>query len=212
MKLEQSQLDYLKKRGSNYDRKYRMFELLLEKIPNKLDYVLELFGGVGIQSWYLQNMKDINKHIFIDIDEHCNFISNKMLPNVNRINCNCFNYDDDAKINLIVIDCVFNKKEFNNIVDLVNKFDFDYLILTNTGVFNVRFNKQLSYEQYWSDIIAQLQNNNLFTSDVVYSSDFGLMLIKKTKSDNVTVEKLSNGDFSKDWRKYVNEVYANENI
>ena len=40
MKLEQSQLDYLKKRGSNYDRKYRMFELLLEKIPNKLDYVL----------------------------------------------------------------------------------------------------------------------------------------------------------------------------
>ena len=212
MKLEQSQLDYLKKRGSNYDRKYRMFELLLEKIPNKLDYVLELFGGVGIQSWYLQNMKDINKHISIDIDEHCNSISNKMLPNVNRINCNCFNYDDDVKVDLIVIDCVFNKKEFNNIVGLVNKFDFDYLILTNTGVFNVRFNKQLSYEQYWSDIITQLQNNNLFTSDVVYSSDFGLMLIKKTKSDNVTVEKLSNGDFSKDWRKYVNEVYANENI
>lgn len=212
MKLEQSQLDYLKKRGSNYDRKYRMFELLLEKIPNKLDYVLELFGGVGIQSWYLQNMKDINKHISIDIDEHCNSISNKMLPNVNRINCNCFNYDDDVKVDLIVIDCVFNKKEFNNIVGLVNKFDFDYLILTNTGVFNVRFNKQLSYEQYWSDIIAQLQNNNLFTSDVVYSSDFGLMLIKKTKSDNVTVEKLSNGNISKDWRKYVNEVCANENI
>ena len=205
MKLEQSQLDYLKDRGSNYDRKYRMFELLLDKIPSNLDTVVELFGGVGIQSYYLQRDKNIANHITIDQDSECNAMFNKLMPSITRIHGNCFNYENSDKIDLVVCDSVFNKKEFEHIVSLVNKFDFDYLILTNTGVFNVRFNKDLSYEQYWSDLIKRLQQYNLYTSDVVYSSDFGMMLIRKDNYCNANVGKLYKNDVSKDWREYISQ-------
>lgn len=212
MELGQSQLDYLMKRGSNYDRKYKMFELLIEKIPDRLGTVVELFGGVGIQSWYLQREKYIDNHISIDIDDVCNKISNKMLPAVNRISCNCFDYLNTNKIDLLVCDSVFNKKEFENIVRLVSNFDFDNLILTNTGVFNVRFNKQLTYEQYWNELVKQLANYGLYVSDIVYSSDFGMMLIRRKKRETVSINKLVKGMVSKDWREYVSEVYALEDI
>lgn len=212
MELSQSQLDYLKNRGSNYDRKYRMFEIMLDKIPYKLDNVLELFGGVGIQSWYLQNIKDIVNHVSIDMDDDCNAISNKMLPNVNRLCIDSFSYEDADKVALLVHDSVFNNKEFNNVVELVNKFDFDNLILTNTGVFHVRFDKSMTYEKYWDCLIDQLAECGLLVSDVVYSTDFGMMLIRKSAVAKASVCKLAKGDVSKDWRKYVDEVYSLENI
>lgn len=211
MKLEQSQLDYLKERGSNYDRKYRMFELLLNELPNKLDRVIELFGGVGIQSYYLQQNKEIKNHIAIDQDERCNIIAKNLIPCIERINCDCFNYQTQEKVDLLVCDSVFNNKEFDNIINLINKFNFDYLILTNTGVFNVRFNKQMSYEQYWNTLASRMESHGLYINKIVYSCDFGLMLVKKTKPTNIIVEKLNNNDVSKIWRKYTKEI-ENENI
>lgn len=210
MKLKQSQLSYLCERGRNYDRKYRMFELLIDKIPDQLNLVLELFGGVGIQSYYLQNNKKISEHIAIDCDPNCYEIAKKLLPDITHINCNSFTYTSDKKIDLLVCDSVFNKKEFENITDLVSKFDFEYLILTVTGVFNVRFNKNLTYNQYWTNLISDLQKKGLYASHIVYSSDFGLMLIQKDKAECSEIERLNNNNLSTKWRKYT-EVIKNGN-
>ena len=203
MKLEQSQLDYLYKRGKNYDKKYRIFELLLDRIPQKFNLVLELFGGVGIESYYLQQNKEIVKHISIDKDEDCNKLSRQSLPNIIRLNCNSFEYENNEHIDLLVCDSTFNKNVFAEVVNLVNKFDFDYLILTNTGVFNVKLNKNMTYEKYWSELIKQLSEHGLHTSDIIYTVDFGMMLIKKEKQDNVSIEKLDNDNLSKTWRSYI---------
>lgn len=211
MKLEQSQLDYLSERGGNYDRKYKMFELLLDEIPNQLNVVLELFGGVGIQSYYLQQKKKITNHMAIDQDERCNDIAKSLMPCVNRINKNCFDYLYEGKIDLLVCDSVFNNKEFDNIVGLINKFDFDYLILTNTGVFNVRFNKQISYEQYWNTLVNHMADYGLYVNNIIYSCDFGLMLVRKIKMQDIIIKKLEHNNISRNWRGYIKEI-KNENI
>lgn len=204
MKLEQSQLDYLYKRGKNYDKKYRIFELLLNKIPQELNLVVELFGGVGIESYYLQKNKKIVEHISIDKDIDCNKLSKQLLPNVTCLNFDSFEYENNKHIDLLVCDSsAFNKNVFDDIANLVNKFDFDYLILTNTGVFNVKLNKNMTYDKYWSELIEQLSERGLYTSDVIYTVDFGMMLVRKQKQNNVSIEKLSNDNLSTMWRSYV---------
>lgn len=206
MKLEQSQLDYLHKRDKNYDKKYRIFELLLGRIPSKLDLVLELFGGVGIESYYLQQNKEIVNHISIDKDEKCNEISRLLLPNVNRLNCDSFEYQNKDHIDLLVCDSFFNKGVFNDVVNLVNKFDFNHLILTDTGVFSVRFHKNMTYEKYWSELIKRLSEKGLYVSDVIYTVEFGMLLIRKEKQESVSVEKLDNDNLSTAWRNYVGKL------
>lgn len=206
MKINQNQLEYLMERGKNYDRKYRMFKMLIDKIPNKLNVVLELFGGVGIQSYYLQKYKNIETHTVIERDYNCYKIAKKLLKNVKCIHNDCFQYSYDGKVDLLVCDSVFNQKEFENVTSLVNKFDFDYLILTVTGVFNVRFNKNMTYDEYWNNLIEKLQNKGLYVSDIIYSSDFGISLIKKENTDCHDIIRLDNNDLSTMWRNYVEEI------
>lgn len=202
MKLEQSQLDYLKERSGNYDRKYRMFEILLSRVPNRLNTVVELFGGIGIQTHYISKTKEVGKHISIDVDKSCNIVSKLLNPNVERIEANTFEFKYKDKIDLLVCDGTFNNSSFEKLTELVNRFDFDNLILTNTGVFNVRFNKDMTYEQYWENMRIKLEQKGLLLTDVVFSFDFGLMLIRKTNINNARICLLEKGDISTDWRSY----------
>ena len=91
-------------------------------------------------------------------------------------------------------------------VDLINKFEFNNLILTDTGVFSVRFHKDMTYEKYWSNLIKQLSEHGLYVSDVIYTVEFGMLLIKKEKQENVSVEKLDNSNLSKTWRSYIDKL------
>lgn len=206
MKLEQSQLDYIKTRGSNYDRKYGMFQSLLDKLPNTIPTVVELFGGTGIETHYLDVNKEIDTHIIADKDLRCAEILKSTYPNKTILNVDVMTSDFPTyECDLLVCDSVFNNAEYSNIVNLINRFDFKYLILTNTGVFHVRFDKSLSYERYWDELTSRLSNDGLYTKDVIYSFDFGMMLITKSPQ-KVNVEKLVKGRISTAWREYVEGV------
>ncbi|MBY6838687.1 hypothetical protein [Clostridium botulinum] len=202
MKLEQCQLDYLAERGGNYDRKYGMFNMLLGTIQEDIKSVIELFGGTGIQTYYLNNKYNLDNHIVIDKDIRCCNCIKKFNNNVQVVNKNVFEYEDNKNYDLVVCDSVFNKKEFNNIVSLLDKFKSKYIIITDTGVFNVRFNKNKTYDAYWNDMFYKLKERGYYILRIKYSSDFGMMLLTKIDYGLQDVSKLQKEEINTDWRNY----------
>lgn len=216
MKINQSQLEYLFNRSKNYDRKYCMFYDMIRSIPNpeKIHTCVELFGGVGISSNYIENYFNLTKHTIIDLDPKCCEILKKYFPTREILNIDNATYTNKENIDLLVIDSVFNKAVFEQIMSLIQKFNFKYLILTNTGVFNVRWNKKISsYEEYWQNLEKDLKKYNLYTKKVIYGSEFGFMLITKESINEMILDRYPASKKITNWRKYVEDIknYLNNN-
>ena len=209
MELNQSQLDYLFTRSKNYDRKYCMFYDMLHNIPEpeKIHSCVELFGGVGISSKYIENYFNLTKHTIIDLDPQCCTILQKQFPNREILNIDNVTYNNNEIIDLLVIDSVFNQKVFEQIISLIQKFNFKYLILTNTGVFNVRWNKKISsYEEYWEQLTEKLKSFNLYTKNIIYGSEFGFMLITRESIKEMTLDRYPASKKLTTWRPYVENI------
>lgn len=209
MDINQSQLKYLFNRSKNYDRKYYMFYDIIHNIPEPetIQTCVELFGGVGISSKYIENCFNLIQHTIIDLDPQCCEILKKEFPTREILNIDNTTYINDKEIDLLVVDSVFNKLVFNKVVSLIKKFNFRYLILTNTGVFNVRWNKKLaSYEEYWEQLTKELEKYKLYTQKVIYGSEFGFMLITQEPIEKMTLDKYSADKKLTDWRPYVEEI------
>jgi len=187
LKLEESQLSYLEKRGNEYDRKYGMFKHLIEKIDH-VESVVELFGGTGIETEYIKKYLSPSIHVVCEQNlECCKALENK---DILLIKGNCFDYSYPGNIDLLVVDSVFNKKEFDKITNLIGKFSFKYLILTNTGVFHVKFEKWNTYENYWTSLIDQICTKlDISHLKTVYDYDFGMMLFAKNEDTTYDFEK-----------------------
>ena len=209
MKLNQSQLEYLFDRSKNYDRKYQMFYDILRDIPNPetINTCVELFGGVGISSKYIEECFNLKKHTIIDLDPQCCTILHEQFPTREILNIDNTTYNNKEIIDLLVIDSVFNKAVFKQIISLIKKFNFKYLILTNTGVFNVRWNKALSsYDEYWEQLNEELNQYNLYTKKVIYGTEFGFMLITKNPSEQIILNKYPASKKLTSWRPYVENI------
>lgn len=215
MKLEQNQLEYLFNRSKNYDKKYYMFEKLLDKINDDINTIVELFGGVGLESFYLQNkFKNIKNHIIIEKDLNCyNILKNNLnkFPVIQTYNIDSFDFKYDNFIDLLVVDSSsFNKKIYDKIINLIKRFNYKYLIITDTGVFNVKLNKNLTYEQYWNNLKYKLANDNLYLTDVEYCNDFGLMLINTEQENSFNIHYVTKDDKSLLWRDIRNQILEGE--
>ena len=82
-----------------------------------------------------------------------------------------------------------------------------YLILTNTGVFNVRWNKKLaSYDEYWEQLDKELNAHGLYTHKVIYGSEFGFMLVTREPADNLVLDRYPAEKKLDTWREYVEQV------
>lgn len=209
MKLNQSQLEYLFTRSKNYDRKYCMFYDMLHNIPNpeEIQTCVELFGGVGISSKYIEDTFTLSQHTIMDLDPQCCTVLKKEFPDSEILNIDNTTYENNELIDLLVVDSVFNKSVFDQIVSLINKFNFKYLILTNTGVFNVRWNKKLaSYDEYWEQLDKELNKYGLYTHKVIYGSEFGFMLVTREPTDNLVLDRYPAEKKLDTWRPYVEKI------
>lgn len=178
MKIDENQLNYVTQRTTQYDRKYGMLKELLESV-GKVDSALELFGGIGLNSRYIQKYCCPDKHTALEKDADCFELLEK--SGVCAVNDYCFTYTaPDTKVDLLLVDSVFNERVYNAVTDLINKYDFKYVVIVNTGVFHVRFDKELSYDMYWNNMIerlcAKLSAHHMKT---VYDMDFGMMLFTR---------------------------------
>ena len=70
MKIDESQLNYVTQRTTQYDRKYGMLKNLLESI-GRVDSAVELFGGIGLNSRYIQTYCSPKNHLAIEQDPDC---------------------------------------------------------------------------------------------------------------------------------------------
>lgn len=206
MKIDESQLNYVAQRTTQYDRKYGMLKNLLEAI-GKVDSVLELFGGIGLSSRYIEKYCNPTHHIAIEKDSDCH--SHLLKSKVCAINDDCFTYvAPDTKVDLLVVDSVFNESVFTAVTDLISKYDFKYVLITNTGVFHVRFDNKQTYVMYWNKMIdrlcLKLQAHHVKT---LYDMDFGMMLFRRdgTQPNNLT-NYIKNTYRDTDWRKMRTDI------
>lgn len=144
MKMLQSQLDYINKRNYNYNQKYIMFQYLLQKLTfDRSIKVLELFAGIGIESNIINKNYIIDNMTSLELDyETFKVLEKNKLDNQTVINSNCFEYVDSINYNLLLCDCnSFCKKNYLQILNLIDRFNFEYCILTFTGIYHLKFKK-----------------------------------------------------------------------
>ncbi|MDP2926137.1 MAG: hypothetical protein Q8N99_07205 [Nanoarchaeota archaeon] len=199
---EKSQLEYLSKRGNSYDKKYGMFFNLLEGL--NVEKVLELFGGVGIQTYYLENHKNITSHTIIERNEECFKILSFMFPNKKIIlsDNRVVEYREDY--DLVVLDSGMNKSNFNETIELMKRINSKYFIITETGAFRVKFKKDLSHEVHYQEVIQKLNSFGYKVEKVLYEYNYGLILIN---NDFVGIPSINRNIFSNiEWRDYIKKI------
>lgn len=206
MKIDESQLTYVAQRTTQYDRKYGMLKNLLGAI-GKVDSALELFGGIGLNSRYIQKYCHPDTHAAIEKDPDCFGYLRK--SGVHAINDYCFTYTaPDTKVDLLVVDSVFNERVYDAVTDLINKYDFKYVLIVNTGVFHVRFDKKLTYDMYWNTMIDRLcAKLNAHHVKTLYDMDFGMMLFTRDEAQsNALTNYVRNIYRDTDWREMRSDI------
>lgn len=206
MKIDESQLNYVNQRTTQYDRKYGMLKELLESI-GKVDSALELFGGIGLNSRYIQKYCCPDNHTALEADSDCFGYLAK--SGIHAINDYCFTYDvPNKKVDLLVMDSVFNERVYDAVTDLINKYDFKYVLIVNTGVFHVRFDKKLTYNIYWNRMIDRLCFKlGAHHVKTLYDMDFGMMLFTRDGTQpNQLTNFVRNTFRDTDWREMRSDI------
>jgi hypothetical protein len=206
MKIDESQLNYVTQRTTQYDRKYGMLKNLLESI-GRVDSAVELFGGIGLNSRYIQTYCSPKNHLAIEQDPDCFGFLTK--SGVHAINDYCFTYTaPDTKVDLLVVDAVFNERVYDEVTELINKYDFTHVLIVNTGVFHVRFDKKLTYDMYWNGMIDRLCSKlNARHVKTLYDMDFGMMLFTRDESQpNELTNYVRNIYRDTDWREMRSDI------
>jgi hypothetical protein len=198
---EKSQLEYLFKRQKSYDKKYGMFTRLLEGVVSTEINVIELFGGVGIQTYLLDLFTKPKKHTVVERDEHCLRILKYLNKDKEVIEGDAFDYGDVAEYDLAVLDCFMNKGNMDKYIKLLKGIKAKKYIITETGVFNVKFHKDLTYEQYYKNLAKKLQSAGFKVELVLYECNFGMILINQEHKGGLIIEKNTYTNLC--WRDYV---------
>ena len=206
MKIDESQLNYVSQRTTQYDRKYGMLKELLKSI-GKVDSALELFGGIGWNSRYIQKYCCPNNHTALEADSDC--FGYLVKSGTHAINDYSFTYDvPNKKVDLLVMDSVFNERVYDAVTDLINKYDFKYVLIVNTGVFHVRFDKKLTYNIYWNRMIDRLCFKlGAHHVKTLYDMDFGMMLFTRDGTQpNQLTNFVRNTFRDTDWREMRSDI------
>ncbi|MFH1585967.1 MAG: hypothetical protein ABIB79_04320 [archaeon] len=199
---EKSQLEYLAKRNKSYDKKYGMFFALLEGL--NVERVLELFGGVGIQTYYLENHKKITQHTIIERNEECFKILKSMFPNKEIILSDNRVLEYKEEYDLVILDSGMNKSNFNETIELMKRINSKCFIITETGAFRVKFKKNFSHEDHYKEVIKKLDSFNYKVEKVLYEYNYGLILIN---NNFLGIPTINRNTFSNiEWRDYIKKL------
>ncbi len=199
---EKSQLEYLSKRNKSYDKKYGMFFKIIENLSVKR--VLELYGGIGIQTHYLEKFKKINSHKIIERNQECYKILKSSFPNKEIILADNRDLKYKETYDLTVLDSGMNASNFNETIKLIENIDSKYFIITETGAFRVKFNKNLNHEDHYKNIIEKFNSVGFKVEKILYEYNYGLILIHKGFTENPSINK--NTFTNEEWRNYIKKI------
>ena len=203
MKNSDSQLSYLSKRNKNYNKKYSILQTIIDKDIKTNSKILELFGGVGITTYLLQKYANPIYHKIFEIDEECY----KLLKQ-NFDNCEILKSDSDIFIeedynvyNYIFHDRSFTPKKISELSKFINFKG--KIILTDTGIFNLKFNKNRSIFDYFNELNIKLLEFGFYINKAFFTFEFSILIISKTKT-KIEIIDCNNDKFNNDeWKRYV---------
>jgi len=204
--VEKSQLFYLKKRKIDYNRKYYIIKQIVLSLKPK-SKVLELFGGVGITTFFIQKYMLPKVHKIIELDYEC---FEKLKHNFNT--CTILNLDSfkiKEKWNdydYIFYDYAFTPKKINDFNRFTNYKGT--LIVTDTGIFHLLFSKEKNVIEYFTDLNSKFNKIQLYINKVFYTHKFSIILISNNKTE-IVIEDANKYVYDNEWKKYVDKYVFN---
>lgn len=205
MKTTDSQIDYLSKRGKSYDYKYGILLNIIQAYLPKDKKVIELFGGVGITSHLIQSNLNPETHIINEIDDRCIEVLKEVKADTSLLDTAVIKKEDSffsdiKEYDIVFADSNFTKKQFKKFDNIFRGIK-DTLVLTETGVFNLAFNKTKTVNDYFEEYKKLFKKYNLGLFAIFYTHSFSIMVLKKSYNGECILSKNSNE--YRDWRNYI---------
>jgi hypothetical protein len=205
MKTTDSQIDYLSKRGKTYNYKYSILSDIMELFLHQDKNVIELFGGVGITSYFIQKQLNPRTHVINEVDDRCinalkeiqedtPLLDGAVIKKEDSFFCDIKDYD------IVFADSNFTKKMFGKFDGIFRNIK-NTLVLTETGVFNLTFNKTTTAEDYFKDYQERFKKYGLYLHCAFYTHTFSIMLLKKIPLEKAIITKYTNENT--EWKEYV---------
>ena len=188
--MQQSQLDYISKRRNDYNHKYAIASQYIDRFVTEDSKVLELFGGIGIMSWFISKKKP-SLHIINDYDLRCyDYLVNRF-PNKTITQIDVFtgehSYGEFDDFDNVFLDCnTFTPKNIDDFKLIFSCFPVDWkgnVFLTETGIFYItHFQKKKTVEEYYESMRVLIrQHFNMELVEVQHWSKFSIMRLSKSK-------------------------------
>jgi len=198
MKPTDSHLKYFNKNSANYDLKYSILKHIITKHIQPNNKIAELFGGMGITTNYI--LKYANPHqIFItEINLDCfEYLQNKFI-NENKIelslqDANLVLLDKLNKYQYIFLDNNLTPKNLN--IEYSNLYGTLFFlnqtknfIITETGIYNLSFTKNLTkdkIQKHFEELNLSLNNFNIYIIEVYYTKKFSIIYASNNPNDKI---------------------------
>jgi hypothetical protein len=205
--IGEPQRTYLHKRHKKaYNIKYSIYELISKQI-NPQARILEMFGGIGINTYFL--MKNANPKLLriYEIDSVCaNFLKDtyKDNANVEVIEGDCFNECED--FDYIYIDgsnfSASNLSQYIPIFNMLSKMT-GQVFITDSGYFKFRYMKpdkrDKAIQEYYENYDKVFNTYGMSLGTVYEGNEFAVLSLAKGLNNSLTYWKYTNETV--EWKK-----------
>lgn len=205
MKVEQSQLEYLKKRKGDYNLKYGILNKVIKENLNKDMKILETCGGVGLTTALIQRIKP-KQHVVFEIDQECIKILKRKFEDIEVEFQDFLKYQSYDKFDFIFIDGnAFTLKQ-PWIYELFNllKGIKGSLVLTYTGNYSLTFIKKplRDYKNHFKKLNEFLNEYDFSIEKVYFVDKFSIVTIKQGLRQEFSIENYKDKNFV-EWREFL---------
>jgi hypothetical protein len=212
-KLETSQISYLGTRNKTYCQKYSIMDFIGRTKLKDSTKILELFGGIGITSFFIMKSITPSKHTILEIHDDCIERLNERYPNSEILKEDAFTFDRMEEYDYIFIDAALfgqgRLDKFKPILDRIAKCKAE-VIITDLGFWKFSFVKKEKwavevpiYFAKWKEIFKTF---NLNITDAFYTHDFAILCLDRDSTKYTTpVNVVCWEKETSEWRVFLEE-------
>jgi len=187
VKLEDSQCGYIDKRNVTYNQKYSILDYIFNEWKSSTN-VIELFGGIGITSYFIRKHITPKLHTILEIHDDCIKELKARYPKLDIRKQSAFDFDEYSNYDYVLIDAgefsqsKFYIKRFNTIFDKLKNYNPD-MVVTDLGFWKFSFVKKEKWDvevpKYFEAYQKLFKQYNFFIKKAYYTHDFSILYLTK---------------------------------